>query len=234
MPRTRPIGHLSWNVGGRPVHKQQWPTTRSVGFDDVDGRTDWFTPWGGPPDVRTIVIDPVGTLFAHVHVGNITRSTDGGQTWHATAMDILADVHDVHADSVRPGHLLAATGHGLAETQDGGESWQFDASGLHATYARAVVQADETILMSVSNGPDGHKSAIYRHERSSGWQKAHAGLPEWFNDNIDTHKLIACANHVMFAVDERIYTSGDAGRSWTQVTNVPRNVHGLTIWNNAV
>jgi hypothetical protein len=147
-------------------------------------------------------------------------------------MDILADVHDVHADPVRPGRLLAATGRGLAETQDGGESWQFAASSLHATYARAVVQAGETILMSVSNGPDGRRSAIYRRERSSGWQKAHVGLPEWFNDNIDTHKLIACADEAMFAVGERIYTSCDAGRSWTQVTSVPRYVHGLAIWNN--
>lgn len=40
--------------------------TRLVGFADVDSRTDWFTPWGGPPDVRTIVMDPVGTLFANV------------------------------------------------------------------------------------------------------------------------------------------------------------------------
>src|SRR6266545_3530833 len=76
------------------------------GFDRVDGRDGWYTPWGGPPDTRSLGRSREGALFANVHVGGIPRSTDGGRTWEPT-IDVDTDVHQVLAYD---GTVFAALG----------------------------------------------------------------------------------------------------------------------------
>ena len=78
-------------------------------FEKVSGRDRWYTPWGGPPDVRSISEDPERAIFVNVHVGGIVRSTDGGKTFEPT-IDIDTDVHQVLAAPGHPGLVLAATG----------------------------------------------------------------------------------------------------------------------------
>jgi hypothetical protein len=70
-------------------------------FGTVDGRETWFTPWGGPPAVRSIAEDLAGRLHANVHVGGIPRSVDAGASWEPT-IDIDADVHQVVATRPNP------------------------------------------------------------------------------------------------------------------------------------
>ena len=51
-----------------------------VPFDHVEGRSAWYTPWGGPPDTRSIANwDEV--VFVNVHVGGVLRTEDRGETW---------------------------------------------------------------------------------------------------------------------------------------------------------
>ena len=71
-------------------------------FEQVPGRDTWYTPWGGPPDVRSISEDPERAIYVNVHVGVVVRSTDGGKTFHPT-VDIDTDVHQVLAPAGRPG-----------------------------------------------------------------------------------------------------------------------------------
>ena len=80
---------------------------RVASFDEAPGRTDWYTPWGGPPDVRSMARGVDETLYVNVHVGGIVRSTDGATTWTDT-MDIDADVHQVVAHPRDPGHAYVA------------------------------------------------------------------------------------------------------------------------------
>jgi hypothetical protein len=128
------------------------------GFREVPGREDWHTPWGGPPDTRSLAAAADGTLYANVHVGGIPRSTDAGETWQPT-IDVDADVHQVFAVADL---VLAATAGGLAVSGDRGSTWQWRDEGLHAEYARAVAVADDTVLVSTSQGPFGGRAAIYR------------------------------------------------------------------------
>ncbi|MGH2720908.1 MAG: WD40/YVTN/BNR-like repeat-containing protein, partial [Actinomycetota bacterium] len=72
-------------------------------FDRIDERVDWYTPWGGPPDTRSLASGG-GAVYVNVHVGGILRSADGGGTWRQT-IDIHADVHQVVAG---PGGLVLA------------------------------------------------------------------------------------------------------------------------------
>jgi hypothetical protein len=187
-------------------------------FDGVAGRTAWYTPWGGPPDSRSISQDPSGATYVNVHVGGIVRSGDGGATWEPT-IDIHADVHQVLARQDRPGGILAATARGLAISEDSAETWKFATEGLHATYLRAVAVSGEHVLVSASTGPRGGRAAVYRlSPGDTGFERCSTGLPEWFSGNIDTFCLTGSDGAAAFASpDGSVYLSQDEGATWELV-----------------
>jgi hypothetical protein len=187
-------------------------------FETVEGRETWFTPWGGPPAVRSIAQDLAGRLHANVHVGGIPRSVDAGASWEPT-IDIDADIHQVLAHPTQPDVVLAAGAVGLAVSVDGGSSWRIERQGLHATYARAVAVAGAWVLLSVSNGPRGGRGAVYRIglEPGSTFERCTEGLPEWFDGNIDSGWLDARGSEVAFGTgDGEVFVSDDAGERWTR------------------
>lgn len=180
-------------------------------FEDAPGRSDWFTPWGGPPDVRSLSRGPSGDVFVNVHVGGILRSEDLDR-WTPT-LEIGSDVHQVLATERA---VFAASAWGLGVSRDAGASWSFESDGLHATYARAVAVCDSTLLMSASEGPRGRRSALYRRDsEEAGFVKAGDGLPDWFGHNVDTGCLAATESLVAFATEDGdVFLSEDCGRSW--------------------
>jgi hypothetical protein len=180
-------------------------------FEDAPGRSDWFTPWGGPPDVRSLSRGPTGDVYVNVHVGGILRSKDL-DAWKPT-LEIGSDVHQVLATERG---VFAASAWGLGVSRDGGASWSFESDGLHATYARAVAVCDSTLLMSASEGPRGRRSAVYRRDsQEAGFVKSGDGLPEWFAHNIDTGCLDAAGPLAAFATEDGgVFLSEDSGLSW--------------------
>ncbi len=185
-------------------------------FDEVPDRDRWYTPWGGPPDVRSMAQGPDGTIYVNVHVGGVVRSTDGGATW-ADTMDIDADVHEVTADPARPGHAYAASARGLGVTTDGAHSWRFDTGGLHASYCRAVALSDATLFLSASSGSGGRRAALYRRPigADGDFERCTAGLPEWFSTNLDTFCVAAAGSFVVAGdADGTVYASHDDGVTW--------------------
>ncbi|MGQ0670737.1 MAG: WD40/YVTN/BNR-like repeat-containing protein [Actinomycetota bacterium] len=181
-------------------------------FDAVKGRDEWYTPWGGPPDTRSLAADAAGTIFANVHVGGIPRSADGGATWQPT-IEVDADVHQVVAAG---GFAFAACALGLAVSTDGGDSWKVETHGLHATYSRAVAVCADTVLISASRGHRGEQAAVYRRPLAGGrFERCRDGLPEWFSDNVDTHCLAAAASDVALGTrGGEVFLSKDQGGSW--------------------
>ena len=209
------------------------PALRSVaGFDQAEGREQWFTPWGGPPATRSMAIDDEGGLYANVHVGGVLRSDDDAETWQATALDIRADAHQVIAPAGHDGLLLAATSRGLAISRDRGDSWDMDARGLHATYARAVALSGSTILLSVARGPGGQDAALFRRslDGTEPFGRCRDGLPDHFDGNIDTHGLVADGpNAALAGPDGALYCSADSGQTWRRtLTGLPA-VYALLI-----
>ena len=187
-------------------------------FDVAPGRDGWYTPWGGPPDVRSMSIDPNGNLYVNVHVGGVLRSADGGESWEPT-IDIGSDVHQVHFDPASK-LLYAASSWGLGVSDDDGVSWQFHRSGLHATYARAVTVAGDKVLVSASTGPRTRQAAVYRKsvEDNGPFERCTDGLPEWIVNNVDTACLAASGSGVAFGTsDGSVFASDDQGDSWTLV-----------------
>jgi hypothetical protein len=183
-------------------------------FDDVDGRDGWFTPWGGPPDTRSIA-NWDEDVYVNVHVGGIPRTSDGGGSWTPT-IDVDADVHQV---TTAPGLVLAACALGLASSSDGGASWTYRTEGLEARYARAVAVCGDAVLVTTSHGPRGGRAAVSRGDLGGGpLERSHQGLPPWFEDNIDTAWLDALpdGSFAAFGTSEGdLYGSTDQGATWS-------------------
>jgi photosystem II stability/assembly factor-like uncharacterized protein len=187
-------------------------------FDEARGRSSWYTPWGGPPDTRSIA-EWDEAVYVSVHVGGILRSEDRGETWTPT-IDIDADVHQV---TTAEGLVLAACAGGLAVSADRGSTWTLRSDGLDAPYSRAIAVCGDAVLLSASNGPRGGRSAIYRGDLSGGTlERCGTGLPESFNDNIDSYCLDAPPEGPLAAFgtsDGRVFTSEDAGTSWGELAS---------------
>ena len=188
-------------------------------FATAPERDTWGTPWGGPPDVRSIGMDDDGLAYVNVHVGGVLRSADM-ESWEPT-MDISSDVHEVIAHSGNPGTASAASAIGLGVTTDGGDSWDFQTSGLHAVYCRAVAVGSGYVLVSASLGPSGGDAAVYRRplDGSTPFHKCEDGLPEWFAGNVNTFCLDAVGDRGVIAAPEgAVYESVDAGSTWSMVS----------------
>jgi len=187
-------------------------------FDRAEGRSSWYTPWGGPPETRSMS-EWDDDLYVNVHVGGILRTDDRGNQW-APTIDIDADVHQV---ATAEGLVLAACAGGLAVSEDRGVTWTLRADGLEAPYSRAVTVCGDVVLVSASSGPRGGRSAVYRGALASGgFERCRDGLPEWFDDNIDSACLDALPDGSSAAFgtsDGQLFGSLDAGSSWTQLAS---------------
>ncbi|MGI8758152.1 MAG: WD40/YVTN/BNR-like repeat-containing protein [Acidimicrobiales bacterium] len=201
------------------------------GFDGVAGRDQWYTPWGGPADTRSLAHDGAETTYANVHVGGIVASVDAQRSWHPTSIDIHADVHQVLA-AAAPDVVLAACAEGLAVSTDAGDTWRIDDEGLHAAYSRAVAVAGDTVVISASTGPGGERSGLYRRPLGGAgpFERCLRGLPPWFEKNIDTGCLVARGDTVAFAAgDGSIFVSADGGASFDEVASGPDGVMCLAL-----
>lgn len=199
-------------------------------FTNASERDTWGTPWGGPPDVRSIGTDADGVIYINVHVGGVLRSADL-ESWEPT-MDISADVHEVIADPNKRGvaHAAAAIGHGV--TTDWGASWEFHTAGLHAVYCRAVAVGTDYALVSASLGPSGDKAAVYRRplDGAEPFHKCEDGLPEWFTSNVNSFCLDAAGDTSVIAAPQgTVYESGDQGLTWSTVAEGLPGVHCVAI-----
>ena len=197
-------------------------------FDEAPGRAEWYTPWGGPPDIRSISEDG-DAVYVNVHVGGILRSRDHGATW-APTIDIHSDVHRVCTGK---GRVFAASGRGLEVSEDQGDSWTNRDDGLHATYCRGVAVCGDDVLLSASSGPSGGRSAIYRGRLEGGaFERCRDGLPAWFDANIDSYCLDALPGGELAAIgteDGRVFASMNHGASWSMVvSNLPK-VHCILV-----
>lgn len=185
-------------------------------FSTVQGREEWHNPGGSPPDIRSLSADPSGAVYVNVHVGGVVRSTDGGRSWTPT-IDVHADVHQVLYE---PGArlVLAAAAHGLAVSDNCGETWRFDTAGLHGHYLRAAAAADRIVLVTASTGPFTHRAAVYRKPLAGNvpFERCREGLPEWFANNINTFCLTAADSWVAFGTTTgEVYLSSDNGQHWS-------------------
>jgi hypothetical protein len=222
-----PGGLLIGTEGAHLVQVSPTGLTRLDSFDEVSGRDEWYTPWGGLPETRSLACTDDNVLLAAVHVGGIPRSDDLGRTWSPT-IDIEADVHQVHAVPGQPQVVLAAAAVGCCRSDDGGVTWRVMADGLHATYCRAIAVAGDAIVISASEGPRGRQSALYRRplEGTAPFER----VTDWITGNIDTHALDAIDDQIVFGTRHGVvWQSTDAGTTWDVLIDKLAPVTSLTL-----
>jgi hypothetical protein len=132
------------------------------------------------------------------------------------------------------GLVLAAGARGLSTSSDKGATWSLRTEGLEALYSRAVVVCGEYVLVSASDGPSGGHAGIHRAGLTGGaFERCRAGLPEWFDDNIDTYCLDALndGSYAAFGTaDGRVFGSDDGGVTWVELaTGLPPVNHVLLV-----
>jgi hypothetical protein len=184
-------------------------------FDGVEGRDGWYTPWGGPPDVRSIA-NWDDDVYVNVHVGGLPRTDDRGATWHPT-IDVDADVHQV---TTADGLVIAACAGGVAVSTDRGATWTYRTDGLESKYSRGVAVCGDVLLASASRGPRGGGAAVYRGAVAAdgAFERCREGLPESFDSNVDTYRVDALRLGSVAAFgteDGRVFLSHDAGATWS-------------------
>jgi len=182
-------------------------------FDAIPERHEWYTPWGGPPDTRSLAMGPNG-LLVNVHVGGVWR-TNGTGWVEAVAAD--QDVHQVVALDTT---IAAATARGVGQSHDGGKSWTWSTDGLHAAYCRAATIAEGWLLVSASTGPGTNHGGIYRRPLDGSGQPftpcgVDGSLPKAFPYNVDTFELTADGPRVALGTPTgEIHLSEDSGETW--------------------
>lgn len=185
-------------------------------FADAPGRETWYTPWGGPADVRSMALDNDSTLYINVHVGGILRYDNTGIT---ATIDLGADVHQVATHPTRQGAVFAACAYGLAASNNG-HDFEIRSDGLHASYCRAVAVLDEAVVVSASTGPSTSRGRLYRSQLWEGsFEPLSNGLPEWFDDNLNTHCLVSTEDGLFAGLGDTVWVSQDEGNSWDTVAS---------------
>ena len=180
-------------------------------FGEAPTRSEWHTPWGGPPAVFSMASHD-DDLYVSVHVGGILHTSDGGQTWEAT-IDLHEDVHQVAVDA-GTGAVWAATGtSGLAESTDRGRTWAHHTDGLHATYLLAVACTSAGVLVGASSGHAGRDGVVYLFDGTR--FRRPEGLPDDLGGAVAPRHLAGEGDRAAVVTpDGSLYMSDDGGRRW--------------------
>lgn len=182
-------------------------------FDRIPTRDEWYTPWGGPPDTRSITVSDDGAVLVNVHVGGVWRSASLDGSW-TEVIPVDDDTHQVLAGD---GTIAVAAAVGYGQSDDDGRTFSWTTDGLHATYCRAVAIADDVVLLSASTGPFTQHGAVYLRPLEGGapFVRCDQGLPEWFAGNIDSFQLAASRSVAAIGTDAgQLFVSEDGGSSW--------------------
>jgi hypothetical protein len=184
-------------------------------FDRIPTRDTWYTPWGAPPDTRSVTVTADGVPLVNVHVGGVWRGDSDSGDW-TEVVPVHNDTHQVLAAASGPRVLIAAAV-GFGSSDDAGRTFTWTTDGLHATYSRAVAFAGDFVLLTASTGPRTNRGAVYRRpiDGEGPFERSHDGLPDWFAFNIDTFQLTARDNIAAIGTsDGEVYLSEDEGSSW--------------------
>ncbi len=227
-------------IGTEPPHIYRLTDdNRSVkripSFDALAVRDNWYTPWGGPPAVRSLATTQDGWVYADIHVGSIIRSPDGGETWSPVTPTLHEDVHQVATCGASLDRVYANTYRAVYISEDRGHSWQHRADGLAQRYGRAIVvhpQDPDCILATVSDGPRGinvHGQLYRTDDAGNTWTHVTEGFPPSTRRNINTfHVAFTPEGHAWAVVDTTLFLSHDRGWSWKTFWEAPEPINMIS------
>ena len=225
-------------LGTREAHLHRWEAASTGpvpvdGFEQLECRADWYTPWGGPPSIRSLASAADGEIiYADIHVGSIMRSENGGRSWSPVEPQLDEDVHQVATCPIAPDRVYANTASAVFVSEDRGRSWAHRGHDLQARYGRAIAvnPADpDGLLASVSDGPHEGRAQLYRSvDGGRHWTHVVTGFPASSPGNIDTFHIAFGADRLAWvALGSLLYRSDDRGESWRVVWQAPQSIRLL-------
>jgi hypothetical protein len=217
---------------GAHIYKLQLKIVRKiVTFEHLGVRDSWYTPWGGPPAVRSFAVTADGRVYADIHVGSIMRSSDRGENWEPVTPDLNEDVHQVVTCRAASQWVYANTARGVFVSEDRGQTWHDRGGGLGHRYGRAIaVPPDDAHLMlaSVSDGPHGDDvhGQLYRStDFGKSWEHIGDGFPASTKRNINTYHLAFSSNDLGWAaVGSRLYVGESRALRWRLFWEAPEYI----------
>jgi photosystem II stability/assembly factor-like uncharacterized protein len=214
------------------------------GFVSNNGGTSWRAADGGPRMTDAVAADPYVPTTAYMGaVGEVYKTTDGGQTWDSRPLPGLEGQGDVRVRSIaiapdNPQIVYAGAGMfdltGAAEdgwlfrSSDAGETWQ----ALTVTFAISpvsdiVIDPTDPLTMYVSTGrrwvdsTDKGSGIIKTTDGGDTWAFVNQGLTAANISRLAVNPdnpqvLYAGANLANFEEDGGIFKTVDGGAHWQQ------------------
>jgi hypothetical protein len=205
-------------------------------FENLDVRDKWFTPWGGPPAVRSMAKTSDGWVYADIHVGSIMRSKDEGETWEPVVPELHRDVHEVKTSKSNPEMVYANTYNSVFVSYDRGDSWKHRDGVLKSRYGRgiAVHPTDPKVMLcGVSDGPHGdnlHGQLYWTDSAGERWEHVKEGFPLSTKKNIDTfHIAFYCEKKAWVTDENTLYLSEDMGRTFEDFWKAPEEISMISV-----
>ena len=226
--REDPLTLLIGTDEGAYVYRlvgEEGPAERIVSFDELECRKDWYTPWGGPPAVRTLAKTQDGFCYADIHVGSIMRSPDEGFSWEPVTPELHKDVHQVATCPADDNRVYANTQNGVYISTDRGNSWEHRFQGLPRRYGTtiAVHPTDPDLLIAtVQNGPRGGGAWLCRSENGGAtWTQLNDQLTE-STDRISTGCIAFTSDGTAWAViGKTLYIGQNRATDWRTFWTAP-------------
>ncbi len=220
--RENPLTLLIGTDEGAYVYRlvgEEGPAERVVTFDELPCREEWYTPWGGPPAVRTFAKTQDGFCYADIHVGSIMRSPDEGISWEPVTPELHKDVHQVTTCPADDNRVYANTQNGVYISTDRGNSWINRIEGLPRRYGTcvAVHPADPDLLIAtVQNGPRGGGAWLCRSENGGAiWTQLNDQLTE-STDRISTGSIVFASDGTAWAaIGKTLYIGKNRAIDWS-------------------
>lgn len=226
--REEPLTLLIGTDDGAYVYRLvegEGPAERIQTFDALECRKDWYTPWGGPPAVRTLAKTKDGFCYADIHVGSIMRSPDEGVTWEPVTPELNKDVHQVATCPADDNKVYANTANGVYVSSDRGDSWINRIDGLPDRYGTAIA-IDPTdpnlMLATVQKGPRGGGAWLCRSDNGGeSWTQLNDQLTEE-TGRISTGCIALTDDGTAWAgIGKTLYIGQDLATKWSPFWTVP-------------
>jgi photosystem II stability/assembly factor-like uncharacterized protein len=212
---------------------QELPALRQV-----SGMDKWTFPT--PPHVahvKNVAFDPRDhrTLYVCIEQGALLKSYDGGESFKVLeyqddSYKLHYDAHRIVFDPKDPDHIFLPSGDGIAESYDGGETFDHIVTpDMRVGYPDALFYAPtgSGIMFAAGGGGNPYewlrtgnaRSAIVRSaDAGRTWRQVEGGLPVDLPGNVEAMTMFQWADgHYGFfagTTDGEVFASFDKGGSW--------------------